>query len=51
MRTLVVNCARCGLTHKDLPMRKFRRPPPDATHFAICPKYKEPILIKVEVKR
>lgn len=51
MKISIERCARCGRNHKWLSIRKFRRPPPDATYFAICPNTKEPILVKVEVSK
>jgi hypothetical protein len=47
----IIDCARCGKFHRGIKFKKFTRPLQEAvlkgfTHFAICPKTKEPILLK-----
>lgn len=44
----VVNCARCGSTHPHVLFKPFANPPPDTTHWAICPTLGEPILFQVK---
>lgn len=49
----VGNCARCGGDHENLPLTRFRRPVtiehgPTLTHWAMCPTYCEPILVRFE---
>jgi hypothetical protein len=46
----IKNCARCGGNHEDLVFNKLRRPtqtPEKWSHWASCPKTKEPILLRV----
>lgn len=43
----VIRCARCGDDHRHMLFKKFINPPPEATYFAACPKWSEPILLKV----
>lgn len=51
-RTIGVNikgCARCGEDHKNIKAHEFYKSPVgDYTHFAMCPVYEEPILIKIK---
>jgi hypothetical protein len=47
----VHGCARCGEDHKDMDFRAFRSPIFDSdgsvwTHWAICPNFDEPVLLK-----
>ena len=54
----LINCARCEGTHKNLNFKKFLNPIKiinnfDSleivyTHFCLCPKNKQPILLKVD---
>jgi hypothetical protein len=39
------NCARCGEAHVDVTYHRFFNPPPRYTHWAVCPKTAEPILV------
>lgn len=52
MHTTIINCARCGETHAKIQLKKFQSPPGGVlkglTHWALCPKTKEPILIEVK---
>lgn len=50
----VHQCARCGLNHDALVFREMARPmaPPEAaplrwTHFALCPTFREPIMMMI----
>jgi hypothetical protein len=43
----VGNCARCGGQHKRLLFKRLTRPAGAWTHYATCPKNKQPILLKV----
>jgi len=43
--TDVINCARCGETHRHTLFKKFIEPPPGYTHYATCGRYGEPILM------
>ena len=45
----VINCARCGGLHT-LEFVAFTTPPLDATHWALCPRTQEPILMTVRPK-
>lgn len=40
-------CDRCGRKHRDIVFTPFRRPYGAITHWALCPRYKEPILMKL----
>lgn len=46
------NCARCGESHLKLPMFRFGRPvvagTTTFTHWCLCPKTKEPVVLKVD---
>lgn len=44
VESMVTNCARCGEIHT-LEFVAFTTPPPDATHWALCPRTQEPILM------
>ena len=44
--TIVTYCARCGGTHKRLKLRRFGREPGKWTHWVMCPKAHEPILVR-----
>lgn len=59
--TQIKNCARCGEDHDLVEFSKFKKPIPEHvsvrkmkmwTHWAMCPKTNEPILllVKSEVK-
>lgn len=41
-------CARCGRTHKDVDFVPLRRPVGRLTHWAVCPRVLEPILLLVK---
>lgn len=43
--TTIINCARCREDHEDLKFARFQWPPKDATHWAMCPRTMEPILM------
>lgn len=43
----VINCARCGGEHLNTRFFPFERPPVDATHWGICQKTGDPILMTV----
>jgi len=43
----IANCARCGFDH-GAHAYKFKRPPPDATHYATCSYTNEPILVRFD---
>jgi len=45
--TTIQCCARCGKDHENIELGRFTRPPSGSTHFATCPKTREPILIAV----
>ena len=40
-------CARCGEDHQKVIFTKLSRPHPRHTHWAPCPKNKEPIMMRV----
>ena len=40
-------CARCGEDHQKVVFTKLSRPHPRHTHWAPCPKNKEPIMMRV----
>lgn len=42
----ITNCARCGGTHPEVYFWKFARPPKSHSHWAICPKTHQPILMR-----
>ena len=48
----LTNCARCGGQHKNLEFTQLKRPVAvlvaTFTHWALCPKTKEPILLREE---
>lgn len=48
-KTDVINCARCGHDHEQLEFKPFKNPvenhPAPLTHWALCPKLEEPILL------
>lgn len=46
MKTNIVSCARCEKDH-EVEVKEFTNPPPNYTHWALCPNLQEPILIKV----
>ncbi len=41
------NCARCGDKHRRIVCGKFTRPCGEFTHYSVCPKTGEPILVRV----
>lgn len=41
----VIGCARCGGIHRHWLFKRFVQPPEGYTHYGICPKYDEPILM------
>ena len=43
----VGHCARCGKTHHNIMFKKFKVPALAWTHWASCPKTKEPILMQL----
>jgi hypothetical protein len=44
----VNSCARCSYSHRSVEFRKFKKNGVrDLTHWGMCPKTKEPILLKV----
>jgi len=43
--TSLKHCARCGGNHKELIFHKFTIPAHDYTHWCMCPKLNEPILL------
>lgn len=44
-------CGRCGEDHAGLEEKPFTVPPDKrTTHFAMCPKLAEPILIRISTK-
>jgi len=43
----IARCARCGQNHKNLIFKRFESPPDEWTHWALCPKTGEPILMCV----
>ena len=45
----VKNCARCGGDHEKVTFQKFNFPPPDCTHWGMCPGTGEPILMLITV--
>jgi hypothetical protein len=48
-RVDVGNCARCGGNHQQQLFVPFTRPPRWWTHYAHCPRTKEPILMRQTV--
>lgn len=42
----IVDCSRCGYTHRNILAKKFVRPPDGFTHWARCPCTGDPILIQ-----
>ncbi len=43
----LVNCPRCGGNHRNLRFMKLRRPCDDLTHWVLCPRTVEPILMEL----
>jgi hypothetical protein len=43
----ITGCARCGHDHAELWFCPFTCPLPEATHWSICPRTEEPILLRV----
>lgn len=41
------SCARCGGDHDDIAFKMFARPAGEISHWAMCPKTNEPLLLKV----
>ena len=42
----ITNCARCGGRHTDIWFWKFTRKASEYTHWAMCPKTNQPILMR-----
>lgn len=40
-------CARCGNDHRGLAFYPLHNPPPHITHWALCPKLGQPILMTI----
>ena len=52
MTTLVIGCSRCGEDHQ-VEWKQFSRPPiadPPVTHWGMCPKTNEPVLMYIEAE-
>lgn len=43
----IVDCARCGRNHQKLVFDRLHRPSGKMTHWACCPRTRQPILLKV----
>lgn len=43
---VINNCARCGGNHHKVYFREFYRPHNEWTHWGLCPKTNEPIMLK-----
>ena len=46
--TDVINCARCGETHRHVLFEPFTKTPEPFTHYGTCPATNEPILMIVQ---
>ena len=44
----IIDCARCGTTHKSIRFEKLERQSGDYTHWSPCPVNKQPILLKIQ---
>lgn len=44
---VIKNCARCGEDHS-LVFFALENPSDEYTHFSMCPKLKQPILLKIQ---
>lgn len=44
----VINCARCGETHRHVYFQEFTHQPEPYTHWGMCSKTGEPILMIVQ---
>jgi hypothetical protein len=47
MQVSIKNCARCGEDHELLDFKLLSNPIAEWTHFSICPKTDEPILLEI----
>lgn len=43
----IVNCARCGESHKKVEFKELSRDGHGASHWAPCPKNGEPLMLKL----
>lgn len=41
----IVNCARCGRNHKNLVFKRLTRSQEEWSHWALCPRNKQPIML------
>jgi hypothetical protein len=46
-KVTVTRCVRCGAVHEDLEFKLIDNRPHDFTHFAMCPKTQQPIILEV----
>jgi hypothetical protein len=47
MKLDVRHCARCDKTHMALSFMPLSNPPPDVSHWAMCPQTHQPILLTI----
>lgn len=45
----IFTCTRCGQDHEEILCNPLTNPPEEFTHYAICPRTHEPILITIEL--
>lgn len=44
----VLNCSRCFHKHTDMVFHRFTKPSTSGTHWALCPRTDEPMLLTLE---
>ena len=50
LKVTIINCQRCGETHKKILFSKLSNPADEYGYYATCPTSRQPILLKTWVE-